>query len=141
MLTDLSEYITVGTLNTRGLLNCVEEIQKIRMKESKMTMDLSESWLRPAKSMPLNWWNESFCLVPAAKGRGREGVSLLHNITMNCSLVAKQAAELCKFVAMDSGGITIFGVYIIPRESKEELVGMLNKLKVKCTGIFFSRSD
>lgn len=59
----------VGAYNIRGLLNCVEQVSLLGHRENIQVLDLTETWLKANKPMPLRWRHKSACTEQNRRGR------------------------------------------------------------------------
>lgn len=72
------DQLRVGTFNVRGLIGNEEEIQRLWIERDLDVLAVTETWLRPEKTMPLGLRHESVRLrPPSPHGRGVGGVSLI----------------------------------------------------------------
>ena len=120
----------MGTFNVRGLLNCLEQVQLLRQSCGIDILAVTETWMKPEKSMPLGIRHESVCLEEQKKrGRRPGGVSLLLREEVSYKLLEKGGDNLIQYVAILVGDLAIVGVYISPEVRGEKIPRLLEFLE------------
>ena len=132
-----SGELAVGTWNVNGAERNIERIRDLQTRHNLDVLVLTETWLKPEKSMPLGFRHESFRLAPNECARGQGGVTILLGEDVEYKLLNKGGDAELQHVAVKIGEVTIVGLYVNPSvqgKTLYRLTDMLERIKALTPG-------
>lgn len=113
----------VGTYNVRGLMQAVEAVKAVRQKLGVHVLAVTETWMKPRKSMPLKLRAESATRDQISRTVGSGGVALLFQGTPKHMVIYRTTTPKFQAFAVKLAGIVFAAVYASPTIRVDELKG------------------